>query len=161
MPKEKTRWNESSSAGENARAALPALLGAYFSEGRKAMGAAPTSAGMHRFRLHTKRVRYTLEMFQGCYGPGLERYLAALRQIQDHLGAMNDCATTRALVRAKAPKSSPERARMERFLKGDWKRRRADLRRSWGQVFDKEGEERRWRNYLARELTRHERPERL
>jgi CHAD domain-containing protein len=150
MAKERPRWNKNWSAGENARSVLPALLRVYFNEGRKVIGAAPNSADLHRFRLRGKRVRYTLEMFRGCYGPGLERYLAALRQLQDHLGVMNDCATTRALLRAMTPKASPERARVEGLLDAILKMKRSDLRREWRESFDAPGQERRWRNYLAR-----------
>jgi CHAD domain-containing protein len=150
MPKMRLHWKERMSAAENAHAALPALLKAYFAEGRKVITAAPDSAELHRFRLHTKRVRYTLEMFRNCYGVGLERYLAALRQLQDHLGAMSDCATSRTLIRAAAPRGSPERGRAERLLAANLKRKLSDLRRTWRGTFDAPGEERRWCNYLAR-----------
>ena len=73
MAKTNISWDDSSTASANARAKLPAMLQAYFEEGRKLTGAEFTNARMHRFRLETKGLRYTLELFRACYGPGLGR----------------------------------------------------------------------------------------
>ena len=45
---------------------------------------------LHGFRLETKRFRYTLELFRPLYGPNLDRYLKALRELQGALGKVSD-----------------------------------------------------------------------
>ena len=100
-------WDDSASAGANARRRLPVLMRAYYAQGRRLAGGDLSPEILHEFRLATKRLRYTVEMFRACYGPGIDRWLVALRQIQDHLGAINDCVATKELVAAKLPKADP------------------------------------------------------
>ena len=150
MAKKHITWDEALSAAQNARAKLPKMLEAYFEEGRKLMDPSSSPAVMHRFRLETKAVRYALELFRACYGPGLGRYLTALARIQDRLGAINDCETTRDLVASKLPAGSCDRIKMERILTASLQRKWSEFRRYWQQSFDRSGEERRWSNYLSR-----------
>jgi CHAD domain-containing protein len=150
MAKTNIPWDDSSTASANARARLPAMVQAYFEEGRKLTGAELPNARMHRFRLETKGLRYTLELFRACYGPGLERYLAALRKIQDCLGAINDYETSKALIAARLPRTAPERIKMERVLTARAKRKSLEFRRYWQQTFDKPGVMQRWRKYFSR-----------
>jgi CHAD domain-containing protein len=144
------RWDESSSAAANARAVLPGVVCAYFKAGRELMGKNPRPAALHRFRLDTKALRYTIELFQPCYGPGLEHRLAILRKIQGCLGLISDYATTRGLVAARLGLNLPERVRIEALLAARSRRKFLELRRYWQRVVDRPGEERRWHNYLAR-----------
>jgi CHAD domain-containing protein len=146
----KLRWDESLSAAQNARAALPELARSYFEEGRKLTARPPSSAALHRFRLDSKALRYTLELFRPCYGAGLERRLAVLRKIQAYLGAINDYATTIELVAARLPPDAPERGGIEARLSSVAKRKSLEFRRYAQRLFHDPGEERRWRNYLSR-----------
>jgi CHAD domain-containing protein len=151
MAKKKLLWDESASASANAGARLPVMLQSYFDLGRKVIGRSSSSVGpMHPFRLETKALRYTLELFRPCFGPGLEGFLLSLRKIQDSLGALNDYATTRDLIAAKLPKHAPERRKMDRVLAARARRKSLEFRRYWRQTFDKPGEDRRWKNYLSR-----------
>jgi CHAD domain-containing protein len=150
MKKRKVPWAADSSAAVNARAALPDWVRAYFLQGRKLAQAAASSSAMHRFRLDTKALRYTLELFRPCYGPGLELRLAAMRRIQDFLGAISDYATARELVSSKLPEGAAERVRMECYLDGRSKRKAAEFRRYWRSTFDRPGQEDRWFQYLSR-----------
>ena len=145
----KLRWDESLSAAQNARAALPELARSYFEKGRKLTGKLPTSTALHRFRLDTKALRYTLELFRPCYGPGLDRRLAVLRKIQAYLGAINDYATTIEMVAARLPSDAPERAGIETLLSTVAKRKLLEFRRYAQRLFNDLGEERRWRNCLS------------
>jgi CHAD domain-containing protein len=151
MPKSnRMDWYDSATAGQNARLKLPSLVERYFRLGRKVADPSSPQAALHPFRLKTKRLRYTLEFFRFCYGPGLERRLAVLREIQDCLGEFSDCAVTRELAaRTLAPRSA-EAQQADRFLRGRARRKAAQFRRYWREVVDVPGEERRWRNYLAR-----------
>ena len=73
---------------------LPALAEDFFQTGNAA--AAPDSSyqNLHRFRLRAKRFRYTLELFEGFYGNEMATASKALKGVQDHLGAINDCVTS-------------------------------------------------------------------
>ena len=144
------KWDESATAGANARRLLPELLRSYYQEGRQAACEETPEEALHEFRLRTKRVRYTVEMLRLCYGPGLERWLASLREIQDHLGAVSDCATTLQLGHAALAEGAPERERLESYLGQRAARETAAFRRYWRDVFDQPGEARRWETYFRR-----------
>ncbi len=151
MAKNRLLWDESASASSNARVRLPAMLQSYFDQGRKLTGPASSSVvPMHPFRLETKALRYTLELFRPCFGPGLEGFLSSLRRIQDSLGALNDYATTKDLIAARLPRRAPEREKMNRFLTARAKRKTSEFKRYWRQTFDKPGEDQRWMNYISR-----------
>jgi len=143
MPK--SVWDTTASVAENARRYLPPLVQSYFGEGRKLMRGKWSSAEFHAFRLQTKRLRYTLELFRPCYGPGLERCIDGLRGLQDYLGEISDCATIREILR-----HSKQRARIEKMLKARARSAIAGLKKHWRQSFDRPGEERRWINYFER-----------
>lgn len=147
MAKSGIHWDESMTATAAARARLPQMAQAYFKAGRKL---ADAPASFHKFRLATKALRYTLELFRPCYGPALDRRLSALAAIQDSLGAISDCATTRELIAAKLPEDAPERIRMDSYLDAAARRKRLEFRRYWLRTFDQPGQERLWLNYLSR-----------
>jgi CHAD domain-containing protein len=143
MPKHgRPFWDTAKSAEENASQKLPALTQAYFRAGRTLFAAKPTAGAFHKFRLKTKRFRYTLELFQPCYGPGLEQRLKLLRNIQDLLGEINDCAATQKLLGAQP-------ASVWKFLEHRIALKARVLQMSW-QAFDTTGQESWWMNYLAR-----------
>lgn len=144
MPKHsRPFWDSASSAQENASLKLPSLAQAYFRAGRALFAAKPTAGDLHKFRLQTKRFRYTLELFQPCYGPGLEERLKLLRNIQDLLGEINDCAATQRLLGAQP-------VGVSKFLERRMVLQARELRRRWQQAFDGAGQENWWTNYLAR-----------
>ena len=142
-------WDESVSAPENARSRLPGMVEAWFQRGRAlAAPEANSPAALHSFRIRTKRLRYTLEMFRPFYGPRLDARLAALREVQTCLGELNDCAVTRGLIEP-ALKPGPQRARLEAFLDRRTTELTAAFKKTWA-ALDKAGEDARWRAYLAR-----------
>ena len=136
-------WDSSKSARENARLKLPPLAQAYFRAGRALVVTEPSNEVLHRFRIRTKRFRYTLELFRPCYGPWLDRRLEALRRMQDVLGEINDCVATRKLV-------GRRRQDFSRFLERRMTQKKSALRTYWRQTFDAAGKERWWADYLAR-----------
>jgi CHAD domain-containing protein len=105
--------------------------------------AKPTAGAFHKFRLETKRFRYTLELFQPCYGPGLEERLKWLRNMQDLLGEINDCATTQKLL-------GSQPIGVSKFLERRMALKARALRMCWQQAIDGAGQEKQWTNYLAR-----------
>lgn len=143
-------WDERSGAEENARQKLPPLVTAYFAEVRGLLAKDPPPAKLHQLRLATKRLRYTLDLFRPCYGPGLETRVAELRQIQQLLGEVNDRVAAGRLL-SKAMSASPQRARVEKFLDAQAAHTARKFRKYWTAVFDAQGRERWWTGYLSRE----------
>jgi CHAD domain-containing protein len=130
----------SQSAAENARVALPKMARRYFEAGRKAIAGKRPAEELHGFRLKTKRFRYTLELFRPLYGPNLDRYLKALRELQGALGKVSDY---QAIQRVLA--GDPE---LEKEIQQALNARLKDLRQSW-RTFDSDDQLKRWRTYLS------------
>jgi CHAD domain-containing protein len=142
-------WNLRLGAAANARRQLPLLVRAYFAQVRTWLAADPPPAELHVIRLASKRLRYSLELFRPCYGPGLKLRLAALQRLQQVLGEVNDCAATERLLAVLLP-ASPARGRVERFLRRRALLKAAALRREWHDHFDAPGREQWWLRYLVR-----------
>jgi CHAD domain-containing protein len=149
--KRSTKWDEAASAGENARAQLPAVAAAYFQAGRKLLQGSRAPEDLHGFRLKTKRLRYTLELFRSCYGATLEQRLDALREIQTLLGEINDCAAALRVAARLLPPKSRGYGRAERFLQARAKRLTAAFGKHWTEKFDAPGREDWWVRYLGRQ----------
>jgi CHAD domain-containing protein len=130
------------SAAENARAVLPKMARKYFEAGRKAIEGKRPPDELHGFRLETKRFRYTLELFRPLYGPNLDRYLKALRELQGALGKVSDYQAIQRVL----SNDRELNKQIEHLLKGKVR----DLRQSW-RAFDADGKLKRWRVYLAGE----------
>ena len=143
-------WEERAGAAVNARRELPHLAASYFARVRALLADDPSAPKLHRLRLLTKRLRYTLELFRPCYGPGLDTRLAALRRIQQSLGEVNDSATAGRLLSRSMSAASPQRARILHFLEGRAAAKAEEFRKDWSEVFDAPGQERWWTTYLAR-----------
>jgi CHAD domain-containing protein len=129
-------------AAENARIVLPKMARKYFEAGRKAIEGKRPPEELHGFRLKTKQFRYTLELFRPVYGPNLDKYLKALRELQSALGKVSDYQAIQRVL----SDDHELKKQIDHTLKGKVK----DLRKSW-QAFDSDGELKRWRTYLAGE----------
>lgn len=139
------KWKPTQSAAQSARELLPKMARRYFEAGRVAMDRKHPPEELHAFRLETKRFRYTLELFKPLYGPTLDRYLGALKELQSALGKVSDYqAIGRVLAKDRTLKTEIEHA-----TKGKMK----ELRRNW-RAFDSPGALKRWRTYLASEHSR-------
>ena len=86
-------WNVKQDLAGNLSRVLPRLAKEYFDAGNQAAAANENPAALHRFRLRTKHLRYTLELFPAFYGKHLRTALQALRGVQDRLGDVNDCVS--------------------------------------------------------------------
>jgi CHAD domain-containing protein len=83
-----------------ARITLPRLAKVYFQAGAHAAAQKHQSLGrLHEFRLHGKSMRYSLELFQPLYGPGLKRLSKILKRTQQTLGEMADARAGMKLVK--------------------------------------------------------------
>src|ERR1051325_5121819 len=115
--KRRIAWEERLRAGAKARRPIALLARDFFVEIRRLMAADPPPAELHVLRLAGKRLRYTLELFRPCYGPGLKQRLAGLQKLQQILGEINDAAAAERLLTTILP-PSPARAKACRTLAG-------------------------------------------
>ena len=150
MSKNRIAWNAKATAAANARRELPGLVSRYFAEVRGALAKQPSPAELHQLRLATKRLRYTLELFRPCYGPGLETRISTLRDLQQILGEINDAAATGRLLANSMP-ASAQRTRAVKLLENRAAEKAVQFHRHWQEVFDAAGRERWWTVYLERQ----------
>lgn len=143
----KILWDTERPPAENAQRILLPMVEKYFAKGRKAT-ATGRAAALHPFRLTGKRLRYTMELLQPCYGPSFERYLEILRAAQRLLGAISDCETSRRLLK-ELPKSKSKGEAL-RFLDEQESRSVDAFARFWREEIDVPGAEERWVRYLGR-----------
>ena len=146
----KINWDDNAGVADNARTELPKLAAAYFAQVRNALAGNPRPARLHPLRVMSKQLRYWLELFRPCYGPGLEERIEALKQVQDLLGQVNDAVAGRALIR-KLMRRSPQRTQVERYAVKRAAEKARAFRTHWQRAFDREGREEWWTGYLARE----------
>lgn len=141
-------WHESRSARDNARRELPALVSSYFTYVRQVLAKDPPARDLHKLRLATKRLRYTLELFRPVYGPGMEERLATVRKVQQRLGDVNDSVAAWDLLGKKLQRS-PGRVRVRTFLHDRAEKQARQFRLEWKRLFDTPGREEWWTQYLA------------
>ncbi len=145
-------WEESRPAAECARQVLPKLAADFFHFGRSIVTSSPSIKDLHELRLALKSFRYTVELFRPCYGSGLEQRLEALKRMQDHLGAMNDCEVAAGLVESNAPEADDAGIFLQ-FLKSRGEQEQEKVLVHWRDVFDAPGQEEWWVEYLTRPET--------
>jgi len=148
MANKSKRWDASNTAAENAAAVLPELTQRLFERGRKAVERVDSTAALHGYRLRVKRYRYTLELFRPCYGPGMEKRLKQLKQLQDRLGLIHDCATAESLAQQHDPATWPGEAEFLQFLADRTGNLVREFRTFWREHFDAPGEIQSWTRYF-------------
>ena len=119
---------------------LPALAEDFFQTGDAAAAADSSHQILHRFRLRAKRFRYTLELFERFYGSEMVTGAKALKGVQDHLGAINDCVTTIDLLSDDPIAIAAIQRRLDertRLFQNYWRSRFPPQKRAW------------WRQWLA------------
>ena len=140
------KWDKRAGVAANARRQLPPMVTAYFSSVREFLADDAPPRRLHRVRLASKRLRYTLELFRPCYPAGLEERLDALKKLQDWLGEVNDAVASGSLLRG-ALKRQPK---VRKFLEDRAGEKAAQVVRYWKETFDAEGREAWWTDFLAR-----------
>jgi CHAD domain-containing protein len=108
-----------------ARHILPAMAEKYFRQGKKAAREGTSMEELHRFRIAAKRFRYSIDSFEPLYGKSLAGLIGQLKETQDLLGDIHDCAAARDLLRKKDGRKvrkalkKRQREKTEEFLK-EW-----------------------------------------
>lgn len=103
----RAKASSNQSINSTARRILIPLTKEFLDAGVDAASPTSTPMEMHQFRLKGKRIRYSMEIFGTLAGFDSETWIAKVRELQEHLGAINDCATTRDLI-AEPNGPSPE-----------------------------------------------------
>jgi len=135
------KWRTNRSASENARLVLPKLAEKYFDAGRKAArDEKPSAKDLHRFRIATKRFRYSLEIFREVYGASLEARIGTLRDLQDVLGQLSDYHSMERLFAGDE--------QLERKIEHAAAKKFKEFRAAWT-AFDSKGQLARWKAYLS------------
>ena len=103
-------WDGRESCRANRRRVLPDLLMQMVAVWRQTCQDAATPRDLHRLRLNSKRLRYTVELFREPHLPGLVRVLKKLKAVQRSLGEISDCDTTATLLRSQGLADSEDGA---------------------------------------------------
>jgi CHAD domain-containing protein len=150
MKSAKPEWDETSDVVANARTVLPKLVVDYFALGRELLASNPAPPELHQLRLASKKLRYTLELFKGCYGPGLTERIGALKTLQQILGEINDTVAAERTIGELLVSETEESRRAVEFLRKLGAEKAQAFREHWTKAFDAAGQERWWTDYLAR-----------
>jgi len=89
---------EAPPASGTARDILAPMLKEHLRRGRHAAREDTPEKELHRFRIATKEMRYTLDLFVPLYRDGIGEITEKLKKLQTQLGSIHDCAVTRSLV---------------------------------------------------------------
>ena len=127
---------------QTARQMLPGIAQEFFEQGDEAASAKAVPRELHRFRLTSKKFRYTLELFTPLYGASLNPKLEAIRRGQALLGDINDFETVRNMLgQYEGTEAATD------WLKKRQRKRLLEFREYWDATFGKE-ERRSWMDFL-------------
>ncbi len=90
-------WEPALAIADYARRALPQSAQKFFAKGDEAVDARGDYETLHQFRLRAKSFRYGLEVFRAVQGSRWKEKLRELRELQERMGAVNDCVVLLAL----------------------------------------------------------------
>lgn len=131
-------WQLDQSLEANLCRVLPSLAEEFFDSGKAAISAHASYQKLHQFRLQAKRFRYTLELFERFYGSEMPQGAEILKQLQDLLGAINDCATTivvlgrdRRAVAAVGKLLRQRKAVLQTYARGQFAPKKLDWWKRW------------------------------
>jgi inorganic triphosphatase YgiF len=93
------------------------------------------AAHLHALRIACKKLRYSAEMFGSLFAGGkTRRYVAALSELQDIMGALNDIAVAHRLLDKMDDEKHHDTITLIRgWMEHDYAERLAELGRAWGQ----------------------------
>jgi CHAD domain-containing protein len=128
---------------ETARQMLPGMAEHFFERGDQAAGVKAHPRELHRFRLVSKKFRYSLELFTPLCGTSLNPKLEAIRRMQTLLGDINDFETVRNML-AQYPGAETVIA----WLKKRQRKRLGQFREYWATTFGPAQERESWIDFL-------------
>lgn len=121
--------------GYNVERVLPPLLERYFAKGDRLVKRHASPEKLHRFRIRTKHLRYTLELYEEA-APWLQKPLREFKKLHDVLGFLHDQYTLQLLLEQRQAAAADSAARREyrRLLAhcvARQRRLRLDFMRDW------------------------------
>lgn len=133
---------------------LPPIAGKHFKRGEKAARVKTSPHELHRFRIATKKFRYTLDLFAPLYGDSVASLTDGLKNIQTLLGDINDYETVNRMISQVTPPDPPPDGAASLIAAGivatieKMQREKAEeFRVQWGQTFTAVNV-RRWKKLL-------------
>ena len=142
----KLKWSPKDDTAVNAQRELPALVTGFFATTRRTMAEPNWPRNLHRVRLASKKLRYTLELFRPIYSVTLEARLEKLKKLQDWLGDANDAAASGKLL---GNATIRNQAVLREFMEKRAAAQAAAFTNYWKKTFDGKGQEEWWTNFLA------------
>jgi CHAD domain-containing protein len=134
---------------KTAQRILPRVAQEFFERGNQASKAKTPPAELHRFRIASKKFRYTLELFTSLYGPRMNSSLEKIRGAQGLLGEINDCETVRSLL-----SHYKDADGLTSWLRKRQRRKIEQFQRYWEETFSADREMRSWSAFLRRPIER-------
>lgn len=136
------RWDDSVPPAENVRERLPKRFHKYIVVGNNAFEKKRSWTELHAFRIETKRIRYTLELFPEFFGPHYAELIDMVRRIQTLLGDANDLVNARRMLKGREGTEEVRQRFHDRA-----RRKLAKARKFWLDEFGEE-QAQRWERYL-------------
>ena len=126
---------------------LPPLAREFFEAGDRSVNPDCPPAAMHKFRIRSKKFRYSLELFAPLYGDDLDKRMDMLREAQTRLGGINDCVATAELLKQYQPHAGAS-VDIIANLRKEANRKTDAFRRWWTKSFHSKLKDN-WVRYLA------------
>ena len=142
----KLTWRIREDTAANAKRELPRLVARFFADTRRTLAEPNWPRNLHRVRLASKKLRYTLELFRSIYPAALEARLDELKKLQDWLGNANDATASRKLIGSATLRRHPV---LREFLEKRAEAQAAAFTNYWKKTFDAKGQEKWWTDFLA------------
>lgn len=121
-----------STAGEN----LAPMAKEFFRKGDRAANGSASANDLHKFRILTKKFRYTLELFAGMYGPVAVAWGEQIKGVQTLLGDINDYRTARKVLA-----DAGAGGKIDAALKKKQRKKTEDFQEGWEKDFGSVGKE--------------------
>jgi CHAD domain-containing protein len=126
-----------------ARQMLPGMTQDFLGRGDEAASVKAHPRELHRFRLASKKFRYTLELFMPLCGTSLNPKLEAIRRVQTLLGDINDFETVRDMLGQYEGAET-----VIAWLKKRQRKRLVEFREYWATTFASAEERQSWIDFL-------------
>jgi CHAD domain-containing protein len=130
---------------------LPDIAARHYERGERAAEAETSARKLHRFRIATKKFRYTLDLFAPLYGESVDALAGELKHIQTLLGDLNDYATVRSMLRSMTAEN-PDGDQIGQDIAKKRREKAEEFREYWAKTFTP-AKAVQWRSDLLR-LTR-------
>ncbi|HEY4087965.1 MAG TPA: CHAD domain-containing protein [Bryobacteraceae bacterium] len=135
-------------AAEVAATLFPNMLKDYLRRGARLARKNASPKQLHRFRIATKEIRYTLDIFRAHYSGAIDNFAEKLKKVQTDLGAIHDCTATSSLI--EDAKSSGSRKEILRDVEKRRRKKTDRFLQDYHREFENKDAVREWKKALQR-----------